>query len=310
MTTTNNQRPIISPFYSGEDDHAFNDVPLRDLRPNSEYPTSGRRSLDWALYRAKQEQDSKNRRTIRVLIILMALLAAATAVIGTIYGIEKAQPPHVLTKTAIHVSTSTITTTRTQHVTETTTTSFPTKIETAIRTETLPPLTTTLLQTITTPLTVFHTETLPPITQTTTTTTTQNQTETSLVTSIITTILNFTTTQTTTLSFTSSTTGPPNEQHCTVDYEYGGNELHRLNPDYDLLMIDALERAVGKGLDYGALDPLTVAMRSIFECVVTDVLELVDACRSGYVHDIGGIYCNSMGSYTTQSVTVSTATGT
>lgn len=75
-------------------------------------------------------------------------------------------------------------------------------------------------------------------------------------------------------------------------------------------MLDALQRAVAReGLDIGGQGPLAVAMRSVFECVVTDVLDLVWACRSGFVHDTGGVYCNSMGSYAIDSVASSTATG-
>lgn len=279
MDANNNPRPTAS-FYSGDGDRSFTDVPLSDLGPNNEDPIPASTNVDWALFRAKQAQDKKNRITIISLIAMVAFLSATAAVLGALYGIARSQPPQVLTKTTM--STSVVTTTSILPVTETTTTSIP-------------PITTTAIRT----------RTLPPVTQTTT----QNQTEISLVTTILTTTLFFTTVQTTT-SLISSTKGAQDGQRCTVNYEYGGEDLHDLNDDYDLLMADALERAAGKGLDLGSEDYLTVAMRSVFECSVTDVLDLVDACKSGYVHDTSGIYCNSMGSYPTHSVTLSTATGT
>lgn len=279
MDTNNNPRPTPSSS-SVDGDQGFIDVPLEDLRPNNEEPVPVSPNVDWALFRAKQIKDRKNRIAIISLIIIIAFLSATTAVLGALYGLAKSHPPQVLTKTAL--STSVVTTTSILPVTETTTTSIP-------------PVTQTTTQTTT----------LPPVTQTTT----QNQTEISPVTVIITTSLTFTTVQTTT-SVVSSTKGPQDGQRCTVDYEYGGEDLHEINGDYDLLMVDALKRAVGRGLDLDSEDYLAVSMRSVFECSLTDVLELVEACKSGYVHDTGGVYCNSMGSFSTQSVTSSTATGT
>lgn len=302
MDTNNNPRPTSS-FYSGDGDQGLSEVPLRNLGPNSADPSPEPRNVDWALFRAKQERDKKNRIAIISLIAMVAFLSATAAVLGTLYGLAKAQPPQVLTKTAI--STSIMTTTSILPVTQTVTASLPPITETSIQTSTLPPLTTTLLQTTTTPLTLFSTETLPPVTQTTT----QSQTEISLVTTIITTTFTFTTTQTTTPLTSSSTVGAQDPQRCTVNYEYGGEDLHDLDSDYDLLMLDALQRAVAKGLDISTGDSLTVAMRSVFECAVTDVLDLVEACKSGYVHDTGGVYCDSMGSYPTHSVASPTAAG-
>ncbi|KAJ0117460.1 hypothetical protein J7T55_003876 [Diaporthe amygdali] len=63
----------------------------------------------------------------------------------------------------------------------------------------------------------------------------------------------------------------------TTSVTYGGQELHDLNNDYDLLMVDALEFAVSNGLDLGGDEYMDVAMRSIFLCSSSDSIELVEA---------------------------------
>lgn len=278
METNNAPRPPSS-CYSFDGVPDFNNIPMRNLGANRENSASNiAANVDWTLFREKQRQDRKSRITIMILTGMVALLGILAAVLGTLYGIEKSQPPRVEMKT----TTSTMTlTSSVLPVTISTTTSLPPLTETTTQT-------TTFLQTTTTPMTSFVTETLPPVTQTTT----QNLIEISLVTTIVTTTLVFTITETTALLI-STTKGLQAGQRCTVNYEYGGEDLHNLNSDYDLLMVDALQRAIGKGLDLGTDDYQGVALKSIFECAVTDVLDLVEACKSGYVHDTGGIYCIS-----------------
>ncbi|KUI59954.1 hypothetical protein VP1G_07217 [Cytospora mali] len=282
MDANNGPRPTSS-FYSVDGNGGFGDIPLRDLGVNNEAPGPVPVSnIDWTVFREKQKQDHKSWITIMILTAVAVFLGASVAVLGTLYGLEKSKSPQVLTNWETTTSTSIVTsTTSILPVTETTTTSLPPLTETATQTTTLPPLTTTLLQTTTTPMTSFVTETLPPITQTIT----ENQTETeiSLVTTIITTTLIFTTIETTT-SLISTTKGVQDGQRCTVNYEYGGEDLHNLNGDYDLLMVDALGRAVGKGLDLDTDDYLAVAMRSVFECAVTDVLGFLSDSVSNFLN--------------------------
>ncbi|ROW03843.1 hypothetical protein VPNG_07283 [Cytospora leucostoma] len=269
MNTNKGQRPTSS-FYSQDGELDFHDVPLANLGATHDDPRPVP-NTDWALFREKQRQHKKSRITILVLTAIVAFLGVGAGVLGTLYGMAKSHPPEVQTKTMMSTLIATTTTT-VPPVTETTTTSLPPLTETAIQVITFPQVTTTVLETTVSPLTLIITETLPPVTQTTT----QDLTEISLVTTTITTTLIYTTVQTTT-SLNSTTKGSYNGQRCTVDYAYGGENLHDLNNDYDLLMVDAVDRAVGNGLELGDDDVLEVAMKSIFQCVVTDVLDLVGA---------------------------------
>lgn len=95
---------------------------------------------------------------------------------------------------------------------------------------------------------------------------------------------------------------------CNNHQQYGGQELHDINSDYDLLLIDAINYAVRKGLNVGEETWLDVALRSVFQCTDSPSIEFVDACQSTFEHRGGSVVCNSMGSYpyTTQVVTMTT----
>lgn len=218
---------------------------------------------EWPVYQAMQTEGRRKWMTIIILAILAFILAASTATLGAL--LSKCE--HSLQTPQNDTSQTPGNDTASTPVTITTT-----KIATV-------PSTTT-------------TKTVPPATQTAVYTVT----EVSYVTT------EFTKSSVLTTSVTVSQTKDPHDgQRCTNNQKYGGQELHDLNNDYDLLMVDALEFAVSNGLDLGGDEYMDVAMRSIFLCSSSDSIELVEACESGYDHGDGGISCNSGGTYPTTS---------
>jgi hypothetical protein len=145
-----------------------------------------------------------------------------------------------------------------------------------------------------------RTQTLPPVTQTTT----HNETKISHKTTVATKTSVLTSTDTTSITVTQSS----EPKRCNNNQEYGGQELHDINGDYDLLLVDAIQNAASKGLDIRGVDVLDVAVKSVFRCTNSPLIELVEACKSGFQHDGGGVVCNSGGSYisTTRVSTVTT----
>lgn len=209
--------------------------------------------------------------TMIILAVLAFVFAIAAVVLGALYGICVKSSQTPQTSNIVTVSPSTVTNTKTSSALVST------------KTQTLPPLTQT----------VIHTET-----------------EISHITTELTMTSVLTTTDTTSITVT-ATKDPNGGQRCAMNQEYGGQDLHHLNDDYDLLMVDALQAAVSNGLDIGGSEYTDVAMRSIFLCSSGDSLELVDACESGLDRGDNGITCNSGGAYPTRTgIATSTATAT
>ena len=137
-----------------------------------------------------------------------------------------------------------------------------------------------------------RTQTLPPLTQTTV----HTETVVSHTITEITKTSVFTTTDITSITVTQSS----EPKRCNNNQQYGGQELHDINGDYDLLLVDAVQNAVSHGLDIGGAEVLDVAVRSVFRCTSSPAIELVEACESGFEHHGGGVVCNSAGSHTTR----------
>ncbi|KAL1870716.1 hypothetical protein Daus18300_005036 [Diaporthe australafricana] len=229
---------------------------------------------EWPVYQAMQTEGRKKWMTIIILAALAFMFGLATVVLGVLYGIcvRSSQTPQ--TSNNVTVSASTV-----------------------INTKTLPALIST------------NTQTLPPVTQTVI----HTETDVSSVTTELTMTSVLTTTATTRITTTATTSKDSNDgRRCITDQEIGGQELHDLNDDYDLLMVDALKAAVSNGLKYGYSEYMTVVMRTIFLCSSGDTIEFVEACHSGYdLDDNGHLECNSMGAYPTLTGTAtSTATAT
>jgi hypothetical protein len=137
-----------------------------------------------------------------------------------------------------------------------------------------------------------RTQTLPPLTQTTV----HTETVVSHTITEITKTSVFTTTDITSITVTQSS----EPKRCNNNQQYGGQELHDINGDYDLLLVDAVQNAVSHGLDIGGAEVLDVAVRSVFRCTSSPSIEFVEACESGFEHHGGGVVCNSAGSHTTR----------
>lgn len=143
------------------------------------------------------------------------------------------------------------------------------------------------------------TQTLPPVTQTTVTT----ETEVSRITTEITKTSALTTTDTTRITVT-PTKDPHDGKRCDSTQQYGGQELHDINSDYDLLLVDAIQEAVDDGMDIGDDSVLEVAQRSVFLCSGSHSIGLVEACHSGFDRDGDHVSCDSSGSYPNPSPTL------
>lgn len=139
----------------------------------------------------------------------------------------------------------------------------------------------------------------PPVTQTAV----RTETEVSYITTEITKTSVLTTTDATRITV-KPTTSPPAGKRCNNSQQYGGQELHDINSDYDLLLAAIIQDAVNNGLDIGGAQVLDVGKRSVFLCTSSPSIELKEACESGFEHVSGGVSCNSGGSYPTRSATL------
>lgn len=256
--------------------HDYEDIPLRDFnQPQQNQP---QQIQPQQIQRIEHEETKKSIewkwKTATYCLgpsFLVSLIIAAIFI--PLFIIEKNKSPGI-TKTG---TVSTIITT---------TTSIPGKASTS--TQTLSAVT----------------HTLPPMTQTTI----QTQTEVSHITTEITKTSALTITDTTSITVT-PTKDPHDGKRCNNKQLYGGQELHDINSDYDLLLVDAVQEAVDNGMDIGDAQVLEVAEKSVFLCSGSHSIELVEACESGFEHNGDNVSCNSGGSYPIPSPT-QTATET
>lgn len=249
--------------------HNYDNIPLRDFNHPPEnqppqYPVEQNQT-------AEHEKTKKKLKTYKCttcgLLVLCGLALITILVLGGLFG--KSQETLQTPKNGT-VFTSIVTTT----------TSITGKASTS--TQTLPQAT----------------RTLPPVTQTTITT----ETEVSRITTEITKTSALTTTDTTRITVT-PTKDPHDGKRCDSTQQYGGQELHDINSDYDLLLVDAIQEAVDDGMDIGDAPVLEVAQRSVFLCSGSHSIGLVEACESGFDRDGDHVSCNSNGSYPNPSPT-------
>lgn len=215
-------------------------------------------------WREKEEKKKKKHRKYKCSAYALGALVVLIAIPATVLGV-------VLGKSKELAQTPTNGTESTSIVT--TTTSIPGKVSTSI-------------------------QTLPPVTQTTA----QTETEVSQITTEVTKSSFLTTTDTTSITVT-PTKDPHDGKRCNINEQYGGQELHDINSDYDLLLVDAVQEAVGQGMDIGGASVLEVSERSVFLCSGSHSVELLEACESGFERGDDGIYCNSEGDYPIPSIT-------
>lgn len=270
-------------MYRRKSDTRPNDIELQDLGSNGGADSrpvpldrSDPLSIGTEVNRSEQAQHQRDCRRILVLSSLAAVLVTASAVLGFLYISQLTQPPDIQNLT----------------ITASTTESF-TEFRTKPRTTTaiiLQPTTETVISTLVT-------------TQIETTT---RKARTSSVTTLVTTTIYLTSTQTTSTSASSSrkTSLSP---RCIPPALYGGEELHQLSVDYDILIASTLALAASQGLDIGGQDPLLVSLRSIFTCVAEEDLLLAAACETGYVRIDSIISCDGA-AYATASSQVLTPT--
>lgn len=278
----------------------FNEVPL-------DHPTP--LEIGAEVFRDKEGHRRRSWRTILGLSVLVGILLIATATFSVLYATRINKTPKVqmvittttasttLMLTSTTTATLVSTSTRKRPTTETVTSvSVTVQTTTASRTKYLTSLvTTTLISTQPTTVTSISVSTE---------TARHKIEETTSVTTIITTTLYLTTTQTSSLAASSSSTLPPSSDgKCIPPGTYGGEELHVLNAGYDLDIASAVETAASAGVDIGSGDSLVVGLRSIFMCVTEDDLELIAACRQGYLRSFDGIACSGTTYTTTTSGT-------
>lgn len=250
--------------------HDYENIPLRDFnQPQQNQP---QQNQPQQIQRIEHEETKK--KSIKWKIATYCLgpsflisLTLATVFIPLFISEKNKSPPTTKNDTLF---TSTITTT----------TSIRGKASTS--TQTLPPVT----------------QTLTPVTQTTV----QTQTEVSRITTEITKTSALTTTDTTSITVT-PTKDPHDGRRCGNNLLYGGQELHDINSDYDLLLVDAVQEALDNGMDIGNAQVLEVAKKSVFLCSGSHSIELLEACESGFEHNGDNISCNSGGSYPIPSPT-------
>lgn len=244
-------------------------VELQDLEPGvgegfRPEPVYSHNPLDIGaeVYRDNQPQNIWNRRWIMILVGLVALLAVLAMVLGVRYV---PGPP------AQRLGLQNLTTT--MFMTESIT-SYSTIFRTGFSTRMRP-----------------TTETVTSTVVSTQAVTTTRKAKTSLVTAIITTTLYFTSTQTTSdLTFTSIS--PSIKPRCIPPGLYGGEELHQVSSDYDILLAGNLEYAASHGLDIGSQDMFSVALRSIFTCVAKENLILAAVCETAFIRTDSTISCD------------------
>lgn len=264
----------------------FDDVPLDHPNPLA---------IGAEVFRDKEGQRRRSWRTILGLMVLVGSLLIATTTFSVLYVTQTTKPLELQTTTTTtttasttlvltSLTTTTLVSTRKRPTAETVT-SFvvTTETTTASRTKFLTSLVTATLVS-TQPTTVTSTSI-------TTAQTARRKAETTSVTTIVTTTLYLATTQASSIAV-SPGSPPPSGGKCIPRGSYGGEELHVLNADYDLSIVSAVETSAGAGLDIGSGDPLTVGLGSIFRCATEDHLELVAACRQGYLRTFDGIACS------------------
>lgn len=246
-----------------DDLHDLENIPLTNLnQPAQNQPPEYQVPQKQTAEHEKMKKKCKTYKcTIYGLLVLLSLTFIPIIVLGVLYGKSNETPQTPENGT---VFTSMVTTT----------TSIPGKASTS--TQTLPPVT----------------QTLPPVTHTAVTT----ETETSHITTEITQTSALTTTDTTSITVT-PTKDPHDGKRCDSNQQYGGQEIHDINSDYDLLLVDAIQEAVDSGMDIGDAPVLEVAQRSVFMCSGSHSIDLVEACESGFDRDGTDVSCNSSGSY-------------
>lgn len=224
------------------------------------------------VFRAKESHRRRSWATILALAILVCVLLITTTTLGVLYGTtQMVGPPGTSTNIIISPVTQT----------------------------------TTSLTTTTVVSTQPTTETETSTTISTETTRRSAKTTTASVTTIVTTTLYIIATQTT--SETASTTmSAPMSSRCIPQGLYGGDELHLINGDYDVDIDNAIWRATNSSLiDIGQDDPFAVALRSIYQCVSEDDVDLIVACEKQYTRDALGVACAGP-SYSTLPVVITT----
>lgn len=245
--------------------HDYENIPLRDFnQPQQNQP--------YQMQRIEHEETKKKSIKWKIATFCLGPSFLVSLILASVFMplfiTEKNKSPEI-TKNGT-VLTSIVTTT----------TSISGKASTS--TQTLPPVT----------------HTLPPVTQTTV----QTQTEVSRITTEITKTSALTTTDTTSITVT-PTKDPHDGKRCDNNKQYGGQELHEINSDYDLLLVDAVQDALDNGMDIGDAQVLEVAEKSVFLCSGSHSIELVEACESGFEHNGDDVSCNSGGSYPIPSAT-------
>ncbi|KAJ4393430.1 hypothetical protein N0V93_002640 [Gnomoniopsis smithogilvyi] len=230
-----------------------NNIELQDLEPcagdgSHSVPLDLHDPVDIGgeIYRDKQAQLQRQRQCIIFLAVLVALLAVSSIALGVRF-VRPAKPPDTQTLTTVAP-----------------TTEYSTKLVTRLRTTT----------------DISIQPTIETVISTQTDTTTQRA-KASSVTAFITTTLYLTSTQTTNVPV-SSTITPSLAARCIPPGLYGGEELHLLSSDYDIIIASSLYYATSQGLDIGNEDLFLEALRSIFTCVAEDDLVLVAACQKAY----------------------------
>lgn len=248
--------------------HDYESIQLRDLRqPQQNEPLQNQppqyqmQQTQSAAFEETRKKCKKYRIFTYGLGALLGVAFITLLVLGLLYGKSKQAPQSPGNGT---VFTSVVTTT----------TSIPGKASTS--TQTLPALT----------------QTLPPVTQTTVTT----ETEVSHITGRATKTSVLTTTDTTRITVT-PTKDPHDGNRCSTNQQYGGHELHDINDDYDLLLVDAVQESVDSGMYIGDAEVLEVADRSVFMCSGSHSIDLLKACKLGFARSDGDVSCISGASY-------------
>lgn len=259
-------------MYRHNTDKRLNGVELQDLEPGMDedfrsVPMGSHSPLDIGaeVYRDNHAQIRRNRRWIMILVGMVALLGVSVIVLGVRYvPWPPAQPLALQNVTTTAYTTESLTNYLTKSRPETSMSIRPT--------------------TLTVTSTVVSTQAV----------TTTRKAKTSPVTAIVTTTLYLTSTQTTS-ELTYTTTSSSFKPRCIPPGLYGGEELHQVSSDYDVLLASNLEYAASHGLDIGSQDVFSVALRSIFTCVAREDLSLAAVCETAFVRTDSTILCDGAG---------------
>lgn len=276
---------------------AFHNIPLEH---------SNTLQIGAEVFHEKEAQRKRSWGTILGLSVLAALLLITTVAFSALYVAQISKPPdvHFLTSTAFLSTTWTVTALDTTTLVSThdrPTTQTVTFIATDLQTKTR--VRTSVLTSLV-PTTISDTQRVTVTTTITTTDTIKKQAKPSSFTSVVTTTTYLTTTTVTSMAPT-ATTLSSGDNTCAPGAAYGGEELHVLNPGYDLAIADAVRSVASAGLDIASVDPMTIGLRSIFSCVVGNRLDLVVVCGRGYIRTAGDITCDGQ-AYTPSSGFAST----